>query len=231
MNDPALAVALATSPTAAFNDLRERPRFVFPLVLVIVASIGILFWYYSVVDIDWLKDAMFSNNPDIQKLPDDQRVKALGMFTRTTLLWGSVIGALFAVPFFLLLQTIYLLVAAKITKLPQGFVHWFALSCWASLPIVLNSVVAAILILLRDNAQVGVGVMQALSLNELVFHRPMGSPGYSMISSLGIPSFLSWLLMIIGVHTWSQRSWLFSAVYILLPVVVIYGIVAAFAFR
>ena len=41
---------------------------------------------------------------------------------------------------------------------------------------------------------------------------PLGSPGQAMLDSLTIPGLLSWVLMIIGVHTWSQRSWSFSAV-------------------
>ena len=59
----------------------------------------------------------------------------------------------------------------------------------------------------------------------------MGSPGHALFESLTIPAVLSWILMIIGVRTWSQRSWAFSAIFILLPVVVIYGIWAFFAFR
>ena len=71
----------------------------------------------------------------------------------------------------------YLLVAAKVTKLPLGFKHWFTLACWSSLPLLLGSVVAAILLFLSDNSQVSPGVLQPLSLNELLLHRPMGSPG------------------------------------------------------
>ena len=96
---------------------------------------------------------------------------------------------------------------------------------------VLGSVVAAILLLLSDNSQVSPGVLQPLSLNELLLHRPMGSPGQSLFESLSIPIFLSFALMIIGIRDWSQRSWAFSATVVLLPWVVIYGIWAFFAFR
>jgi hypothetical protein len=59
----------------------------------------------------------------------------------------------------------------------------------------------------------------------------MGGAGYSLLESLTIPNFLSWALMIIGVHLWSQRSWAFSASFILVPAAVIYGAWAFFAFR
>lgn len=230
-NDFTLSVAMATAPSSAFEELRARPRFWFPLLLLIASTVAIVYWYYSMVDIEWLKDAMYSNNPDFQQLPEAQRAQTLAMLGRNTLLWGSVVSVIFAMPIFLLLQSLYLLLAAKVTKLPQGFKHWFSLSCWAALPMLLSTVAAALLLIFSDTSQVSPSVMQPFSLNELVLHRPMGSPGHTLLESLSIPGVLSWIFMIIGVRVWSQRSWAFSALFILLPIVVVYGIWAAFAFR
>lgn len=231
MNNLALSATIATAPSSAFAELRERPRFWFPLLLLTVSTAAIVYWYYTMVDIEWLKDAMFSNDPNVQKLPEAERAAAMSALNRSALLWGSVISSLFILPIFFLLQSVYLLLAAKVTKLPQGFKHWFALSCWAALPLLVSTVVAAILMLLSDTPQVSPSVMQPLSLNELVLHRPVGSPGYTLFESLSIPGVLSWILMIIGVRVRSQRSWAFSVLFILLPVVVIYGIWSVFAFR
>jgi hypothetical protein len=229
-NNVSLAVAMVTAPSSAFEELRERPRFWFPLLLLVASTVAIVYWYYSMVDIEWLKDAMYSNNPDFQKLPEAQRTQTIAMLGRNTLLWGSVISIVFVLPIFLLLQTLYLLLAAKVTKLPQGFKHWLALSCWATLPMLLSTVVAALLLIVSDTPQVSPSVMQPFSINELVLHRPMGSPGHSLLESLSIPGVLSWTLLIVGVRVWSRRSWAFSAIFILLPIVVIYGIWSAFAF-
>lgn len=231
MNNLATAVALATAPSTAFEELRERPRSWFPLLVVVLSTVAMVYWYYSVVDIEWLKDVMFSNHPDMQKLPDAERAKAMGMYGRKTLLLGSVVGVVVALPVVFALQSLYLVLAAKVTGLRQGFKHWFALSCWTALPVLLSTVVSAILLLMSDSPQVSPAIMQPFSLNELVLHRPIGSPGHTLFESLNVPSVLSWILMIIGVRTWSQRSWAFSTIYILLPVLVIYGIWAFFAFK
>lgn len=233
MNNIALSIALATAPSSAFEDLRQRPRFWFPLLLLVVTTLGLVYWYYSIVDIEWLKDVMFSNNPDIQALPPDQRAAAMALYGRNMLLWGSVVGAVFGIPIVFLVWALYLLLAAKVTKLAPDlrFKHWFAFSAWTSLPLLVSSVVSVILLLLSDTSQISPGVMQPLSLNELVFHRPIGSPGQGMLDMLSIPAFLSWALMIIGVRVWSQRSWAFSTLFILVPTVVIYGIWAFVAFR
>jgi hypothetical protein len=231
MNDLALATALATAPSSAFAELRERPRFWFPLLALVASTVVLVYWYYSVVDIEWLKDAMFSNNPDIQKLSEAERAQTMAIMGRSTLLWGSVIGALLGLPIYFLLNALYFLLAAKVTGLPQGFKHWFALTCWSSLPLLLGTVVAAIFLLLSDTSQMSPSLMQPLSLNELVLHRPFGSPGHALFESVSIPGLLSWALMIIGVRTWSQRSWAFSTVLVLIPIVCIYGLWAAYAFR
>jgi len=231
MNNLAIATALATSPTTAFAELRERPRFWFPLLAVAISTAVMITWYYGVVDIEWLKEAIFSSNPDMQKMPPEARAAAMGFMGRKTMMLSGVIGAAMAIPFFFLVTALYFLLAAKITKMPFGLKHWFSLVCWTSLPILLNVAAAAVVMLLRDNDQISPGVLQPLSLNELVFHIPLGAKGQAFFDSLNIAGFLSWALSIIGVHAWSQRSWLFSAVVALIPGVLMYGIWAIFAFR
>jgi len=231
MNNIALTVALATAPSTAFAELRERPRFWFPLLLVTLATAGVVYWYYSIVDIEWLKDAMFSSDPKFQELNEEQRAAAMSMFSRTALVWSSVASMLVVMPVFFVLEALYLLLAAKVTKLPQEFRHWFAMASWCSLPFLLGAVVSVILLLMSETTQISAGVLQPLSLNELLLHRPVGSPGEVLFQSLSIPFFLSCALMIIGIRVWSQRSWVFSATVTVLPWVVVYGLWAFFAFR
>ena len=228
MKDPALAVALAIAPSAAFAELRERPRFWFPLVLMVLATVAINYWYYSIVDLEWFKDTMFASNPHMS---EQERAAAMGMVTRTTMLWSSVVGTVIFLPVVFLIQALLLLVAAKITKAGLGYKYWFSMACWSSLPALLGIIVGAILLLLSDTPQISPGLIQPLSLNELLVHLPMGSPGESLLQTLGIPAFLSWALMIIGVRTWSQRTWAFSAAFVLVPNILIYGLWAFFAFR
>ena len=233
MNNLAVSVALATAPTSAFEELRARPRFWFPLLVLVLSTVAVMFWYYSTVDIEWFKDAMFGNNPDVKKLPEEQRAAMMGMYTRNTLLYGSMIGLLFFMPIMFLVSALYLWVAAKVTKLPQDlrFKHWFAFACWTALPTVLSNVVAAVMLAMSDSPQIGPSALAPLSLNSLVFGRTMADPGYSLLESLTIPNLLGWALMVIGVRAWTQRSWAFSTLFIAIPAVVIYGIWAFLAFR
>lgn len=231
MNNLDLPVALATAPSSAFAELRERPRFWFPLLLLVLSSAGLIFWYYSIVDIDWYKQAVLASTPDFQSLNDDERAVAMSMMTAKTLKWGSTAGLIIFILVVYLAQALLLWLAARVTKLPQGFKHWFTLVCWSSLPVLLGTVVASILLFLSETPQIALGVLQPLSLNELLFHVPLESRGYTLVSSISIPAILGWALMIIGVRVWSQRSWAFSAAFILVLVVIVYAIWAFISFR
>lgn len=228
MNNIALAVSLATEPTKAFGELRERPRFWLPLLVMVLSTVAVAYWYYSIVDVDWLKDMIISSNP---KMTEQERAAVGGMMTRTTMLWSGVVGSIIIIPLFFAIHAVILLLTAKVTKVSLGFKHWFAMVSWASLAGLLSIVIGAIFLILRDNAQVSPGVLAPLSLNELLLHRPIGSPGQGLLDTLSIPSFLTWALMIVGVRTWSQRSWGFSAAFVLVPLGVICAIWAFIAFR
>jgi hypothetical protein len=231
MNDLALTGALATAPTAAFAELRERPRFWFPLLALVLSTAAMVYWYYSFVDIEWLKDQMFSNDPKMREISSYERDAAMKMFGRGTMLWGGVIGTFFALPIVFLVTALYYRLAAKVTGIPLGFKHWFAFACWTAMPALLGTIVAAIFLLMASTPQVGPGALQPLSINELLVHLPPGAPGQALLDTLSIPTFLSLALAIVGMHAWSQRSWAFSTIVVFLPAVVFYGIWAAVAFK
>ena len=76
-------------------------------------------------------------------------------------------------PCVFLLPALYLLLAAKVTKLPQGFKHWFAFTCWTSLPMLLSTVVAAIFLLISDTTQISPRAATVVAQRAAV-HRPHG---------------------------------------------------------
>ena len=89
MNDVSLAVALPTTPTTVFVQLRERPRFWFPLLLLVFATAAVSYWYHSTVDVEWLKSLLAANNANMTA---EQSAAALNMITRTPLVWSSIVG-------------------------------------------------------------------------------------------------------------------------------------------
>jgi len=231
MNNITLAGLFFTAPSAAFAELRERPRFLFPLIALVVATTAVTAWYYSIVDFEWLKDHLFSGSKRMQEMSEAQRARVMGISPKV-MLTTSIIGTFIGLPIVLSLQTAYCLLAGKITNVQQSFLQWFSLLTWSNIPVIVGAAASLILLATQTSpVQVTPSELQMLSLNELVFHRGPAEPGYAVLVGLNLLSFWAWGLAIVGVRTWSNRSWLFSAVFVLLPFFAIYGVWTFFAFK
>lgn len=231
MNNTQLVAALATSPSKAFAELNEQPRVWFPLLLTVIAAVGITAWYYSVVDFSWLVEQILSGNPDSARMTDAQRQQAATFMSRGFLMGTSVITiALFLVGA-RLVEAVYYLLAGNITGVQKPFKNWFALGWWTGLPGLISVVPAALILLLSDNNQISSSAMAPLSLNELFFHKGMAERGFTLLTTLTLVHPIIWGLTVVGVHVWSGRSWWFSSLFSLLPPLLVYATWAAFALR
>lgn len=231
MTNLQMIVALVTSPGRAFEEMAQKPRWLFPLLLLLVPSLLLALWYYSKVDVAWLIDEQLRGNPQTAQMPEAQRAQVAQFMTRGTLMWTSLLAVLFIVPLFRVLEATWYTLAGKVMNVDRGFRQWFSLANWTSLPGVLAVIPAAISLLLASGNQIDPGVLQPLSLNELFFHRSSGEPGYQLLANLGLLQVVGAVLAIIGVRTWSKRSWLFSSLFVLLPALVLLACVLLFAAR
>jgi hypothetical protein len=65
----------------------------------------------------------------------------------------------------------------------------------------------------------------------LFFHKSMNERGFALLSSLTVIHPWVWWLSVLGVRVWSGKSWLFSSLFALTPIVIMYGGWAAWAFK
>lgn len=231
MNSIAMLQALVFEPRKAFAEIAERPRVLFPLLLLIVATAGIALWYYRVVDLEWMTDQQLRNSGFAKALTEaqiEEMVKRAGENAGRGAV-TAVLATALGVVILQLITALYYLLAGKITSLQRGFKQWFSFACWTALPAVLGVIPAAWVLLTATSAQIDQGALQPLSLNSLFFQRAPGEPGYTLLLSINLLQFLSLYLAAVGIKTWSGRSWLFSIIFTALPFVLIYGCWAFFA--
>jgi hypothetical protein len=122
-----------------------------------------------------------------------------------------------------LLEAAYYLLAGKATGVQRGFKHWMSLACWSGLPSLLSVVPAAILLATATTAQIDQSALQALSLNNLFFHRAAGEAGHTLLTNLNLLYVLGAFYAALGIHAWSRRSWLHALVIAFLPMVLLFG--------
>jgi hypothetical protein len=231
VNDLKLAWTVLTNPKLAFEQLREQPRFVFPIVLTIAASVLMLVWYYSIVDVPWMMDRMLSMNPRTAQLSDAQRAQAIGRTSATVLMISSGVVIVLSVTVIYSISAAYYLLAGKVTNVERRYSQWLAVVGWSALPQVFAPIAGLIMLAVRGSPHMEQTDLQVLSINELFTHLQMNEKGATLLSSLTILLPWTWALGILGVKVLSDRSWLYSTIVAMLPSVVVYGCWAAIAFH
>jgi hypothetical protein len=229
MTNLQILALLLTSPRQACIELQQRPRWWFPLLLTVIATLAVIIAYYRVVDFKWLAEQTLNVNPRVARMTPEQRQRAVAFISRNVMLGTSLVTVPLAFGAARLLEAGWYLLAGKVVGLQQSFRQWFSLACWAGLPGLISAAAGLSFILLSGNSQLATGSMAPLSVNELFVHLPAGARGATLLSSLTLVHPLIWGLTAVGVQTWTKRSWLFSVVYTLLPQVLVYGIWAAWA--
>lgn len=229
MKNLEFAWQLIVNPSAAFQSLKDKPHFWFPLLTISIVSAAMLAWFYTVVDLDWLREQIVSSNPQFEKMSEAQRTKAVAMIPKAVMMWSSIIGALVVLPVMRFIEAVYYLLIGKMTRVEVALKQWFSLACWSGFPAILVLALMGVAIVMRSNAQMTPDAMSMLSLNELFFHVPMGHKWHSLLTSITILNPYIWWLTIVGVKVFSSRSMTYAAVVVLVPLTVIYAGWALFA--
>jgi hypothetical protein len=220
----AALIAMFYEPGKAFAALRQRRAAWLPLLLLMLCSAGLLLWYFKIVDVDWLLDQMFAGIKDVA-----QREKSRSVMSRQVLMVTGMVQALVGLPIMFALVGVYFMFIGKIYAKEFTFGAGFALAAWASVPALLTLPLGAIQILLASGGQLGIYELNPLSLNTLLFHRPMGDPMASLLESVNVISIWSAVLMVIGFQVWTRVARAVALKVVLIPYVIIYGAWLAFA--
>ncbi|MCA3017989.1 MAG: YIP1 family protein [Rhodocyclaceae bacterium] len=219
---------LLLNPATAFQALKEKPNFWFPLIVISVLTAATFVWFYSIVDFPWLRDQILSNGSQYEKMTAAQREQASGMLSKNMMMWSTVIGAVVVLPIVRLLEALYYLFIGKLTRLEVNFKQWFALTCWSGFPAILAVALMWVVILLRSDGRITPDALSILSLNELIFHVPLGHKWHGLLTSVTILNPYVWWLTVVGVKVFSQRSTTYSAVVVIVPLALIYAVWATF---
>jgi hypothetical protein len=228
MTNMELATAIVISPKAAFESLAQKPRFIFPMLLIAIGSAVVLGWYFAIVDFPWMMDRIFSAN---KAMTEAQRDQAARFMSRAAMGGLSVVSGLIVAIIVPVIQSVYYLLASKIKNVERSFDQWLALAAWASFPGLIGILASVAFLATTSSTKIGNEEIVILSLNELFFHLPLGHKGTTFLASITILHPWTWYLATLGVKTYTGRSWLFSSLFVLLPVVLYYGIFAAISFR
>jgi cell division protein FtsL len=135
----AVAVNVFTAPAEAFAAIKERPRILLPLLVVLCALAAVSFIYVHRVDLAWLTDQQIQASG--QQISDADRARTVEAITRIPkALYGvfAAASASIVIAIVLALTALYYTGVSFVTGDGVKYKEWFSLTCHCMLPTLLG---------------------------------------------------------------------------------------------
>lgn len=216
-------------PAKVFAELKEKPSFWLPLLLVAVLGAVSTTAYFLTVDPDWFADhqvAQMQAQRDMSAAEVEQ-AKQFMPGARASAYFGGPMVLLFVGIVFSVMALYYLL-AGKVTGNQVGFRRGLSLAAWSSMPMVLGNLVVLGAIFTSSN-QVSFESLQLLNVDPLFVQLPLDHDWLMLARSFSLLNFWVWFLAALGWKTWFRTGWGQAITVAVLPSLVIYGVMALFA--
>ncbi|MBY4597326.1 YIP1 family protein [bacterium BD-1] len=216
-------------PAKVFADLKEKPGFWLPLLLLAVLGVVSTTAYFLTVDPEW-----FSGH-QVAQMQAQRDMSAAEVEQAKQFMPGARASAYFAGPMVVLfmglvfaVMALYYLLAGKVTGNAVGFRRGLALVAWSSMPMVLGNLVVLGALFTSSN-QVSFESLQLLNVDPLFVQLPLDHDWLMLARSFSLLNFWVWFLAALGWKTWFRTGWGQAVTVAVLPSVVIYGVMALFA--
>ena len=222
------ATNILLSPGEAFTELQQRPNKLFPLTLIVLSTVAVNFWYFSIVDFAWFIDATLADsNLDGEQL--EAARENMASMSQTTFKMFGVLGGAVGIPVIYVLQSGYLSLISAITGSGQKFSNWFSLVLWTGLPYMLSVVGMVATIALSPSGQLSPYDLDPLTLANLGMQSSNGSLT-TIFNSISLPMLWGMALTVMGYRQWLDCSLVKAMTVVLAPYLLLMGVWAYFAF-
>jgi len=182
-------------PKKTFEDIAQRPGWLVPLVLIIVAVLSVTVVLGQHVGWERILRQQMENNPRTAQLTPEQRDQALAIQMKLAPFFGAV--PVIVVPVsYLIVSAILLGIVAGIMSAPVKFKQVFAVMCYAGLTGVVSSILTLVVMFLKNPDQFN--PQNPLAFNPAAFMDPTTSSKfmYSLATSFDLFSF--WTIFLIA---------------------------------
>jgi len=222
-----------TAPNEAFAALKERPRVLLPVLVLIVGYSVVSFYYLSHVDMGWFLDNQLRvGNANITEAQRAQTVAAAAKIP--PMLYGAfgAVSANFASFLIMFIVAVYFTIVSFFTRDGVRLGQWFALLCWCAMPGVLGQVAALVNMLINEPR-----FMIQDAINPLAFGNLLSIDAADKTilqrSLLGVNLTAIWalVLQVIGYQSFTKSSFGKTVAVVLGPLVLIVVIASLFALR
>ncbi|MGZ5199062.1 MAG: YIP1 family protein [Telluria sp.] len=210
-------------PAPTFARLKDKPNGWLPLLVSILLTLALMYWWTATEDFAWLREHMMAAHPEMKP---EARAAMASFMTPNKMLLTSGGGAAIGTVLLIALTAVYFLIAARLIGSDIGYGKWFAFVAWSSVPRLLVVPLMALQIA-TSHGQLAPEDMNMVSFNYLLFHLPLTHPWASFANSLDLATFWTIALATIGLKAWTGKATGTCVTIAALPYVVVYGLWAA----
>jgi hypothetical protein len=223
-----------SNPLQACKDIFLKPNGVFtaiedshnwswlPFLIVLATSILPAYLYFNFVDFQWytqlMVDTSYANvSPGEQEaFRNSLSQEQMPTITSFMVFFGLIItNALVAM---------YLNVTTKVDEeCVQGFTDWYGFTWWVSMPTVVNSIIALLVVTLASDTQLAPISLSPTSL-AYVFNSDMSSDWFALLQSIRIDTVWTMYLITVGLSRWTNIAAQKTYVIAIAPYAVIWGV-------
>lgn len=206
-------------PSKVFADLKERPTFLVPVLLLALATAAMTLGYFMQVDGQWFTDQQIAQSG--RELTAKEAEQMRTMMPAASVM--GVIGAISSVIVIALMTAVlglYYMLAAKVTGQAVSFRHGISLSAWSSMPALLGVVVALVGVMTMT-PQTPIESLMLTNVDPLLVQLPADHKWNAIAQNASLLTPWSIFLVALGWRTWTRSSWTQALIVALLPTLVI----------
>jgi len=227
MNTMAHLIDIFLQPSKVFADLKERPTFLVPLLLLALASVAMTLGYFLQVDPAWFSDQQIAASGQEMTAKQIEQMRSVMPGAKVMGAIGAV-GVVITVALMAVLAAGYYLLAGKVTGHAISFRHGLSLMAWAGMPALLGVVVALVGVATMT-PQTSFESLMLTNLDPLLLQLPVDNKWNRVAESFSLLNLWSIFLGALGWRIWTRSSWAQAIVVAVLPTLLIFGAMVLWA--
>jgi Yip1 domain len=220
-------VDLFLQPSKVFEEQKVKPTFLLPLLIAAAFGIAMTLTYFMRVDPGWFLDHTVASSGSELSSAEIKQMKAVMPSARVMGYIGAVTVPI-SLALISALLALYFMLAGKVAGTAISFKHGLSLAAWSSLPSVLG-VIVALVGALTMSPQTSLESLMLTNFDPLFVQLPADSPWGPLARGFSLLNIWTCFLAALGWKIWGRTGWGQAIVVSLLPYLVIYGGMAAFA--
>jgi len=183
-------------PAKTFADIAQRPGWIVPMVLVILAVMGVTTVISQRIGWERIFRHQMETNSRMQQMTPEQKEQTLAVQMKFAAV-GGYAGAIMGVPIYdLIVAAVLLGIAGGIMSGGMRFKQVFAIVCYSGLPGVISAILTVVVIFLKNPDDFN--LQNPLAFNPAAFMDPNTTSKFVYTLAGSLDLFVIWTILLMA---------------------------------